>query len=96
MVGYFEITVENFMGTLTSEDKVLSEVKKVIGGIHFNTKRIECAPSWLVQKSIESEHNENCADAYEEVTGKEVPTIPTIFRLLLSSKYRQRRTVRRY
>ena len=59
---------------LTSEkQRILKDVYEEIGTSQVAYRRLEFAPSWLIEEAFAKEHDDNWADAYELVDYKEMP-----------------------
>lgn len=75
-VGEYEPSTENINGRrlLSQEAAILNDIKDKIGTGQVTASAIAFAPSWVVEKAMRSEHDENWVGAYEEVAESELPS----------------------
>lgn len=73
-IGGVLIQYEKSIGDLVSSAQdVLRDILKFIGGTQVTIKRMECAPTWIIQKALHSEHDNNCQTANQVVSEKLLP-----------------------
>lgn len=56
----------------TDEDKVLTDIKRIIGSDQVTRRRLEGVPAWIIERSLKEEHDSNWKDAYESVDERNV------------------------
>lgn len=73
-IGTAKVRPEGVGGELaTAEQFVLKKVQDTIGNDQVTGGNMECAPSWLIHKAMRDEHDNNWADAYEQIMEDDIP-----------------------
>lgn len=65
---------------LLDKQKVLTDMKNVIGHVQVSREKLKFAPAWVITKSVGEEITSNWGGAYMEVDGKDVPRDVNVIR----------------
>lgn len=73
-IGTTTITERQMTGDMGSDiQKVLRDLHGVIGNAQVTISRMQSAPSWVTEKALNEEHDNNWDKAYREVEERSIP-----------------------
>lgn len=73
-IGDVYVSNYSFTGTLESKkEKVREEIQRILGRKILTIRRMDGHPYWIVQRTLQEEHDGNWADAYTAMEENKIP-----------------------